>query len=90
MSGNNAPDESLKIKTKHKSINNPIMKTTTSISDFSFIPSGYGHYLVTYTSVLGKSWRTIVSDMSLIDATKNAEAPTRKALNALKKACKAS
>lgn len=26
------------------------MRTKTSIYDFSFIPSGYGHYKVTYTS----------------------------------------
>lgn len=26
------------------------MRAKTSIYDFSFIPSGYGHYKVTYTS----------------------------------------
>lgn len=66
------------------------MQSKTKITDFSFMPSGYGHYLVTYTSVLGKSWRSLVSDMSLIDATKNAENPTQQALNTLKRVCKAS
>lgn len=49
-----------------------------SNSDFSFMPSGYGHYKVTYTSpVTGKKWTTVTNDMPLIDATKNADEPKR-------------
>lgn len=65
------------------------MRTRTSICDFDFMPSGHGHYKVTYTSpVTGKQWRTTVSDMTLIDATKNADDPKRKDLKALKWLCK--
>nr|DAR80505.1 MAG TPA: hypothetical protein [Caudoviricetes sp.] len=60
-----------------------------SISDFSFMPSGYGHYKVTYTSpVTGKSWTTVTSDMPLIDATKNADEPKRCDLERLKRVVK--
>lgn len=55
--------------------------------DFKFV--GYGHYQVTYTSpVTQKSWTKIISDMPLIDATKNSENPLKKDLNILKKICK--
>ena len=66
------------------------MKTTIKISDFRFLPSGYGHYKVTYTSpVTGKSWTKTTSDMPLIDATKNADGdPKIKDLNELKRLCK--
>lgn len=66
------------------------MKTNTiNISDFSFMPSGYGHYQVTYTSpVTGKSWTIVTSNMPLIDATKNADEPKKKDLNYLKSICK--
>lgn len=61
-----------------------------SITDFRFLPSGYGHYRVTYTSpVTGKEWSAVSSDMTLIDATKNAEYPKVKDLNQLKYMCKA-
>lgn len=54
------------------------MKTRISIYDFNFQISGYGHYRITYTSpVTGKQWSTVVSDMTLIDATKNADEPRR-------------
>lgn len=47
-----------------------------SINDFQFKPTGYGRYEVTYTSPkIGKQWKTIITDMSLIDATKNTEEP---------------
>ena len=60
-------------------------KTKISISDFSFSPSGYGHYKVTYTSpVTGKVWSKTTNNMPLIDATKNADDPKRKDLEALK------
>ena len=65
------------------------MKTKTKLSDFTFLPSGYGHYEVTYTSpVTFKSWTTITNNMPLIDATKNAENPTQKDLNRLKRITK--
>ena len=60
-----------------------------SISDFTFIPSGYGHYKVTYTSpVTGKAWTATTSDMPLIDATKNSDEPKVRDLVKLKKVCK--
>jgi hypothetical protein len=65
------------------------MVTTINIQDFSFIFVGYGHYKVTYTSpATGKSWSKTISDMPLIDATKNAESPKRKDLERLKKIVK--
>ena len=61
------------------------MKTSISISDFRFQVSGYGHYKVTYTSpVTGKEWTATVSNMPLIDATKNADEPKKCDLNDLK------
>ena len=57
-----------------------------SISDFSFRPSGYGHYEVTYTSPMtGKKWIKTTSDMPLVDATKNADNPKRKDMEALRR-----
>lgn len=65
------------------------MNTKTSIHDFSFMPAGYGHYKVTYTSpITGKKWTTTTSDMPLIDATKNSIDPKAKDLNSLKSICK--
>lgn len=65
------------------------MKPSISIYDFSFSPSGFGHYRVTYTSpITGKSWWNITSNMPLIDATKNADSPKIKDLNILKRVCK--
>lgn len=61
------------------------MKNKIRISDFTFSPSGHGHYKVTYTSpVTGKSWTATINDMTLIDATKNADEPKRKDLETLK------
>ena len=65
------------------------MRTKTHILDFNFQFSGYGHYRVTYTSpATGKQWSTVVSDMTLIDSTRNADEPKRKDLEALKRLCK--
>ena len=65
------------------------MKTKISITDFSFISSGYGHYKVTYTSPnTFKTWTTVTNNMPLIDATKNAEEPKIKDLERLKRVCK--
>jgi hypothetical protein len=61
------------------------MTQKISISDFSFLPSGYGHYKVTYTSpTTGKQWTKVTNNMPLIDATKNADEPKRKDLEELK------
>lgn len=57
----------------------------TELKDFKFEFVGYGHYKVTYISpVTGRRHSKTVSDMELIDATKNAEFPKRKDLNKLK------
>lgn len=54
-------------------------------SDFNFNYSGFGHYIVTYTSPkTNKKWSKVITDMSLIDATKNEEFPKRKDLDILK------
>ena len=59
------------------------------IADFKFVFSGYGHYLVTYTSPFtGKSWKKTIDDMEIIDATKNSEEPKRKDLITLRNMCK--
>jgi hypothetical protein len=61
----------------------------TQLSDFRFEFAGYGHYNVTYTSPkTGKEWKVKTSNMPLIDATKNSEAPKRKDLDQLKAVCK--
>lgn len=65
------------------------MKTSITISDFSFQSSGYGHYKVTYTSpATGKSWSTVTNNMPLIDKTKNADEPKKADLENLKRICK--
>lgn len=65
------------------------MKTKISLSDFTFIFSGYGHYRVTYTSpVTHKKWTRTTNNMPLIDATKNADELLVKDLNELKRLCK--
>lgn len=59
------------------------------ITDFRFMPAGYGHYKVTYTSPnTGKMWSITTSNIPLIDATKNAEQPKRKDLEELRRVCK--
>ncbi len=61
------------------------MTQKISISDFSFVFSGYGHYKVTYTSPTnGKQWAKVTNNMPLIDVTKNADEPKRKDLEELK------
>lgn len=65
------------------------MKNSISIYDFSFLPSGYGHYKVTYTSpVTGKKFSATTNNMPLIDDTKNADEPKIKDLEILKRICK--
>lgn len=59
-------------------------------SDFEFIFACYGHYKVTYQSPkTGKKWTKSISNMSLIDATKNEEFPKRKDLEILRRHIKA-
>lgn len=65
------------------------MRNKISIYDFQFMPSGFGHYKVTYTSPnTYKKWTCTTCNMPLIDATKNAEMPKVKDLNELKRLCK--
>jgi hypothetical protein len=65
------------------------MKNAISITDFRFEFAGYGHYKVQYTSpITGKSWTCKTANMPLIDETKNADEPTKRALNDLKSYCK--
>lgn len=65
------------------------MNTTISLSDFRFQFVGYGHYKVTYISPMtGIEWVKTTNDMPLIDATKNAECPKIKDLQALKRLLK--
>ena len=65
------------------------MKTTISTSDFTFEFKSYGHYQVTYTSpITGKQWTKLITDMTLIDATKNCDNPKIKDLEFLKKIVK--
>lgn len=61
----------------------------SEITDFSFKFVCYGHYKVTYTSPkTGKQWSKLITDMGIIDATKNAEYPKRKDLDLLKQMVK--
>ena len=61
------------------------MKTKTTINDFTFSPSGHGHYRVTYTSpATRKEWTAVINDMEIIDLTKNADEPKRCDLESLK------
>lgn len=65
------------------------MAAKINITDFRFQLAGYGHYRVTYTSpATGKQWSATTNDMPLIDATKNADEPKVKDLEALKRVCK--
>ena len=65
------------------------MKNKISISDFHFKFAGYGHYTVTYTSpVTEKQWERTITDMTIIDATKNEDDPKIKDLKHLKKIVK--
>lgn len=58
-------------------------------SQFSFRPSGYGHYRVEYhTAVRGDYYVAVCDDMSLIDATKNEDYPTIAALKELAQYCR--
>lgn len=63
--------------------------STISKSDFIFRITGFGRYVVTYTSPkTSKSWKTEITDMPLIDSTKNSNNPKIKDLKTLKWMCK--
>ena len=64
------------------------MKIRISKSDFTFLPAGHGQYHVTYQSPrTGIKWTTLITDMELIDATKNSENPKIKDLEKLRDLC---
>lgn len=65
------------------------MESSISIHDFEFRKSGHGYYTVIFKSPqTGKSWSNVISDMTLIDATKNSDKPKIKDLEKLKKIVK--
>ena len=60
-----------------------------SLIDFSFVKDSCGHYFVQFTSRNTlKSWITLVTDMTLIDSTRNSENPRREDLVTLRNHCK--
>jgi hypothetical protein len=57
----------------------------TKLTDFTFRFEGRGAYRVTYTSPkTGKTWNRYITDMGIIDKTKNADEPKLKDLDLLK------
>ena len=65
------------------------MRTKTELSDFDFRFVSAGHYYVYYTSPNTPTlWKALVTDMELIDTTKNAEYPKRCDLDHLKRVVK--
>lgn len=58
------------------------------LSQFSFNFSGYGHYVVTYTTPSGRyMYRVTINDMTLIDATRNAKWAKLEDIKWLRYAC---
>ena len=65
------------------------MKTKITKSDFYFLFVGHGVYKVTYTSPkTNKKYARIITDMEIIDLTKNEDTPKLKDLTTLKRICK--
>lgn len=65
------------------------MRMAININDFRFILIGCGKYTVTYTSPkTGRIWAKLVTDMTLIDRTKNMYEPKKKDLEELKRTVK--
>ncbi len=63
------------------------MKNIRFAFDFRFV--GYGQYVVTYTTpTRGDYWCAHITDMQLIDDTKNADEPTQAAFRRLRDAVK--
>jgi hypothetical protein len=59
------------------------------MENFTFEFKGHGHYKVTYTSPkTSRKWSKVITDMELIDLTKNSDSPTKKDVNQLKRAVK--
>ena len=57
------------------------------LSQFTFRFVGAGHYMVTYTTPSrGDYWRALITDTTLIDATKNADYATTTAIRRLRMA----
>jgi hypothetical protein len=60
-----------------------------TLSDFTFVPAGFGAYHITYQSPkTGKKWTKYVTDMQIVDLTKNANPPLKSNLIRLKRICK--
>ena len=58
-------------------------------SDFNFKFTAHGHYKVTYFSPnTTKNWSKTITDMQIIDLTKNEDDPKQKDLKNLKEICK--
>ena len=56
----------------------------TKLSDFRFVPAGYGHVKVKYVDPrTGQVYTKTTDNMSLIDKTKNADEPTQEDLDRL-------
>ena len=65
------------------------MKQNLSISDFTFRFMYPGHYRVTYTTpIRGLKYSNVITDMTIIDDTKNSDNPTQKNLKHLRNLCK--
>lgn len=58
-----------------------------SVYDFDFSLAGHGRYSVAYKSESEEIYTAVVTDMELIDATKNSDSPKVKDLKALKTLC---
>lgn len=60
-----------------------------SLTDFSFVKDSCGHFFVRFTSRnTRKSWVALVTDMTMIDSTRNSEDPRRADLVRLRRHCK--
>lgn len=58
-----------------------------TIYDFDFTLVGYGRYKVTYTNPSGREYTATITDMTVIDATKNSDSPKVKDLKELRNLC---
>lgn len=62
------------------------------LAGFTFRPAGFGAYLVTYESdydrKMGRYWQNRIEDMTVIDATRNADEPKRKDVDTLRRMVK--
>lgn len=62
---------------------------SNDLQNFQFTYSGYGHYkVIYYNRKRGDYWVAIIDDMTLIDATLNAEVAKAKDINLLYNAVK--